>query len=121
MKAFNKELKAMCQARKMTLSDLAKKAGVSSNYFNMAGGEKGISYQQLAKIIDILDADSDEACKLRHIANFSTPRKILLINDDFINAVSFELILNDSDWNEDRNICKAVLKFAGVKAKIVKN
>lgn len=121
MKAFNKELKAICRARKMTLSDLAKKARVSSNYFNMAGGKKGISYHQLEAIIGILKADFVEIDRLRHSAKFTTPRSPLKINYAFIEAVSLELYRKNLGWDDEREVCKAVLKFAGVKAKVTNN
>lgn len=118
MATFRNELKHICKKRGMTLADLAKKIGYTPNLMSVCGTKKGISYQTLNKIIKVLKLENMDKLALRHSAKFTRSRQGLVIDDDFIDAVTYELIANDAYWEDYKEICKAVLKFAGVKSKV---
>lgn len=124
MSTYRDELKALCLLKNKTVKDIAKKLRISPHSLYIAGTEKGVSYERLNKILNILEATEEEKKKIKLLANYGRPRsksKKLTINNEFLNAVEMELIENNATWQNEKQVCKAVLKFVGVKAKISKN
>lgn len=121
MKTFITELKNICKEHNITLVSLANKIGVNPTQLHVVGNKKGISYNKLNEIIKLLKAGIEERYALRRSARFTTPRDGLMINDDFIDAVTTDLIANDFHWDDYKQVCKTVLRFAGVKTKVKKD
>lgn len=118
MATFRNELKHIAKNHDMSLVDIAKKLKLAPARLSVLGSKKGISYNELNKIIDVINPYSNEKIRLRNLAKFARPHKGIIINDDFIDAIFHELMMNDASWDDCKQLCKAVLKFAGVKTKI---
>ncbi len=118
MTTFRSELNRICSERGITIKALSKKIGIVAARVSVMGDKKGIAYHDLNKIIKVLKADALDTVTLRHLAKYTMSRKPIIINDEFINAVTQELIANDSYWNDCKQVCQAILKFAGVKTKV---
>jgi hypothetical protein len=118
MATFRSVLKQLCKERQITLSELALSIGRPANWLSVFGSKKGIPYHELNQIMKILKADGHDKLMLRHIAKFTTPRQGIVINDDFIDAIYGEIMINNTELDNCKQVCKAVLKFAGVKTKV---
>lgn len=110
---YKKYLLNLCNDRGITKTQLAKKLGVTLTHVVNAGGTKGIAYNDLNKIIKLLDLGNEEATKLRRLAKYSTPRGIIVVDDNFE-----ESVVSQTKKVDLKHVIAASLKFAGVKTKI---
>lgn len=118
MATFRNELKHMCYMRDMNFLELGHKLSVSPALISRMGQTKRISFATLNQIIKLLNATEKEKQILRHICKFSTDRKPLIIDDEFINAIEAEAVLQGYSITDNKRICKIILNFAGIKSKI---
>ena len=116
---FKESLKRICKRRGTSFKELAEKLKIKPSALYILGSQKGISWNRLIEIFKILKLNQVEKDELAANALFATPRPIISIkiNNDFINAVTQELWLRNADWQHEKAVCHAVLKFYGARTR----
>jgi transcriptional regulator with XRE-family HTH domain len=112
MSKLTKVLRELCKERNVRLADVCKKAKLS--YVYILNTESGISFTQFIKLCDVLNLDINDRVRLHSAIRLRRSRDPIVVNDHFVQIVSFKLLKSGKYWTDPLAVCATVLQCAGV-------
>jgi dTDP-D-glucose 4,6-dehydratase len=114
MSSFNKTIQNYCKDRNTSILSVCKKAKLSYTYI-VGTQHRGISLKQFDRLCKTLQLETHERAYLHTLARLRRPRDRVIVNNDFIEAVTFTLMRRNLHWDDPAAVCNAVLRCAGVR------